>query len=106
MASFGSYYGGGVTASQNLLSHNRVKVGFDVYLQDPLRGPRTDVGSELVQCLVGASPGPKPVRAVEKVLLIDGVEYFDCRLLHDLVFQGGNRDRPLLPVLFRNIDPA
>src|ERR1700730_9963202 len=51
-------------------------------------------------------PGSEPVGALEKILLIDGVQYFHHRLLHDLVFQSGYRDLSLLPVLLRYVDPA
>jgi hypothetical protein len=46
------------------------------------------------------------LKQLEKILLIDGVQYFHRRFLHDLVLQSGNRDRSLLPILFRYVDPA
>src|SRR5262252_2691886 len=52
------------------------------------------------------SSGSEPVGALEKILLIDGVQYFHHRFLHDLVLQSGNRDRSLLPVFLRYVDPA
>jgi hypothetical protein len=52
------------------------------------------------------SSGSEPVRAVEKILLINGIQYFDHRLLHDLILQGGNRDWSLLPVFLGDIDSA
>src|SRR5207247_6106212 len=72
----------------------------------PSRGPSTDHSTHFLQCLVLPSSGSEPVGAVEKILLIDGVQYFHHRLLHDLVLQSGNRDRSLLPILFRYVDPA
>ena len=59
-----------------------------------------------IQCLVCPSSGSEPVGAVEKILLVDGIEYFDHHLLHELVLEGGNRDRPLFPVFLGDIDSA
>jgi hypothetical protein len=56
--------------------------------------------------LVLPSSGPKPVGAIEKILLIDGSQYFDRGLLQDLVLEGGNGDWPLLPVLLGDVDSA
>src|SRR5260370_376214 len=66
----------------------------------------TTSSNHFLQCLVLPSSGSEPVGAVEKILLIDGVQYFHHRLLHDLVLQSGNRDWSLLPVLLRYVDPA
>src|SRR5215467_13373665 len=38
-----------------------------------------------VQCLVCPSSGSEPVGAVEKILLVDGIQYFDHHLLHEFV---------------------
>ncbi len=45
-------------------------------------------------------------RAIEKILLVDLIEQHYGRLLHDLVFQGRDGDRPFLPVFLGDIDPA
>jgi hypothetical protein len=45
--------------------------------------------------LVLSSFGPKPVGAVEKILLIDGVEQINRHFLHEFVFQGGDGQREL-----------
>src|SRR5256885_14881754 len=60
----------------------------------------------LVQRMVRPSSRSKPVRAFEEILLIDGVQHFARRLLHDLVLQGGYGDRSLLPVFLGDVDPA
>lgn len=73
---------------------------------DPSCGSCAYDSSHFFQCLVLPSSGSEPVGAVEKILLIDGVQYFHHRLLHDLILQSGNRDRSLLPVFVRYIDPA
>src|SRR6266550_1943756 len=72
----------------------------------PFRRPSADRSSHFIQRLVLPSSGSEPVRAVKKILLINGVQYFDHGLLHDLILQGGNRDWSLLPVLLGDIDSA
>ena len=44
-----------------------------------------------VQCLVLPAPGSKPVGAVEKILLVDGVQQLDHYFLHDLILEDRNR---------------
>src|SRR5258708_10958763 len=56
--------------------------------------------------MVRPSSGSKPVRAFEEILLIDGVQHFARRLLHDLVLQGGYGNRSLLPVFLGDVAPA
>src|SRR5205814_4256456 len=43
--------------------------------------------------LMRRSTGPKPVRAVQKVLLVDRFEHHDHRPLKDLVLEGRHPDR-------------
>jgi hypothetical protein len=50
--------------------------------------------------------GPKPVGAPEKILLVDSVQQIHHHLLYELILQGRNRDRSLLPILFGDIDSA
>jgi hypothetical protein len=89
-----------------LLSYDRIEIRGDINFQDPSRGPSANDSSHFVQRLVLPSSGSEPVRAVEKILLINSIQYFDHRLLHDLILQGGNRDRSLLPVFLGNIHSA
>jgi hypothetical protein len=49
---------------------------------------------------------PEAVRTPQEILLVDRRQQFQRRLLHDLVLQGGNGNRPLRPLLFRDVDPA
>jgi len=84
----------------------RTEVGGDVYLQDPARGSCADDSSHVLQRLVRPSSRSEPVRALEEILLIDGIKHLARRLLHDLVLQGWNRDRSLFPIFLGDIDPA
>src|SRR5208283_3137601 len=66
----------------------------------------TDHPSHFVQSLMLTASGPKPVRAIEKILLVDGIHQVNDNFLHDLILQAGNRDWPLFPVLLGDIDSA
>jgi len=48
--------------------------------------------SHFVQRLVLPSFGSKPIGAIEKILLVNGIKQFPHRFLHDLVLEGGNVD--------------
>ena len=50
--------------------------------------------------------GSEPVREPEEISLEDGVQHHDGGTLDNLVFQGGDRQRPLPSVRLRNIRPA
>src|SRR6266849_7865515 len=79
---------------------------YEVISNSRIHPVSADDPSHFVQCLVCPSSGSEPVGAVEKILLVDGMQYFDHHLLHDLVLEGGNRDRPLFPVFLGDIDSA
>ena len=51
-----------------------------------------------------AASWPESIREPEEVLLVDRVQHRDGRPLDDLVFQGGNRERPLPTVRFGYVD--
>jgi hypothetical protein len=70
------------------------------------RGPCADHSSHFVQRLVWPSSGSEPVRAFEKILLVNGIQYFKRRLLHDLILQSRNREWSLFPVFLQDIDPT
>src|ERR1022692_200792 len=89
-----------------LLSDDRIEVCSDINLKDPSRGPCADNSSHFVQRLVWPSSGSEPVRAFEKILLVNGIQYFKHRLLHDLILQGRNREWSLFPVFLKDIDPT
>src|SRR5215469_4860423 len=89
-----------------LFSHDGVEVGGDVQLKDTRDRLAPHDPVDLVQRVLCTTSRTEPVGAIQKILLIDGCEQLYRCLLHNLVFQGGNRDRPLLPILFWNVDPA
>src|SRR5262249_34464490 len=49
--------------------------------------------------LMRGATAPKPVRAVEKILLVNGLQHHRHRALQDLVLEGRDALRILLPVL-------
>jgi hypothetical protein len=79
----------------------------DVDLQDP---PATNLHQpmpERVQRLVCRAARPEPVRAVQKVLFIDGLQDHDNRTLEDLILKCGNADGPgLRPGPLRDVHPS
>src|SRR5437867_12080326 len=84
----------------------RAEVGTDIQLKNILGRPAANHPAYLVQRVVCTSSRPEAGGAVEKVLLEDRVEQFHRGPLHDLVFKGGDRDRPLSPILLVDVDPA
>src|SRR5215472_16309495 len=64
------------------------------------------ISTSMAQSLVLPPSGPKPVRATEKILLVDGVQQIHHHLLHELILEGRNRDWSLFPILFGNIHSA
>src|SRR4029077_15047008 len=89
-----------------LFPNDGIEVCPDIYLQDPSRGPGTGDPSHFVQSLMLPASGPKPVRALEKILLIDGVQQVHRTFLHELVLEGGNRDWPLFPIFLGDVNSA
>src|SRR5208282_1702599 len=68
--------------------------------------PYFDRRRQRVQRIVRPSPGSEPVRETAEVAFIDSVErHYGCAL-HDLIFQGGDRERPLLPIGLRYVRPT
>ena len=50
--------------------------------------------------------GPEPVGEPEEVLFIDGAQHHGACALDDFVFQGRDRQRPLLAIRLRYVRPA
>src|SRR6516162_6353856 len=67
----------------------------DVNIKHPVHFPARDSDVERVQCIVLATPRPKPIRKTQKVLLPDVVENRPYRVLDDLVFQRRDDQREL-----------
>src|SRR5713101_2395802 len=57
-----------------------------------------EVGVERVQRLMLAAPWSEPVRKIEKVSFVDGIQHLDRRALDDFVFQRRDPERSLPPV--------
>ena len=78
----------------------------DVDVEHPVHLLRQQSRVERVQRVMLAAPRPKPVREAEKVRLVDGVEHLDGGTLNDFVFQRGHAERPLPPVVLRDVHPT
>jgi hypothetical protein len=70
----------------------------DVGVQYPAHLLAVNSDTERIQRFVRAAPRPEPVR--------DRVQQLDHRPLDDLVLQGGDSERTLLAIRFRNVDPS
>ena len=62
-----------------------------------------DSDRQRVQRIVLAASGSEPIREPEKLFLVDRIQHRDRRPLDDLVFERGDRQRPLSPIRLRNI---
>src|SRR6202050_949936 len=78
----------------------------DVGVKYPVHFPYFDRRRQRVQRIMRSSPRSHAVRETAEVAFIDSVERHDGCALHDLVFQGGDRERPLLPIGLRYVRPA
>src|SRR5271166_2769039 len=92
-------------ANQPILADRPEEV-LDVGVKYPVHFPYFDRRRQRVQRIVRPSPGSEPVRETAEVAFVDSVERHDGCALYDLVFQGGDRERPLLPIGLRYVRPA
>ncbi len=56
--------------------------------------------------VMGAAMGPEAVRAVQKVLLIDGLQHLSHGVLDQLVLERRDPNRPCLAVVLRDVDTS
>src|SRR5262245_24864074 len=91
-------------ADQPILVH-RVEERSDVGVQYEAHLLAVDPDAERIHRIMRAAPRPEAIREPEEVLLVDRVQHRSRRPLDDLVFKGGNRQRPLTPVRFGYVHP-
>jgi len=77
-----------------------------VGVDDEIHLPHVYPGGQSIQRIVRSASGSEPVGEPEEVLLVDDVEDHDERALDNLVFQRGDRQRPLPAIRLRYIRPA
>ena len=87
--------------TQSLTSSKRMCRAEFVTERVPIESRPDSVDRALYQ-----DPRSEPVRETAEVAFIDSVERHDGCALHDLVFQGGDRERPLPPIGLRYVRPA
>src|SRR5512132_1523706 len=73
---------------------DRVEERPDVRIEHPVHLLLADGYRERIQGIVRRPAGPEAVRKSEEHALIDGLRYPPHRVLDDLVFQGGDAERP------------
>jgi len=84
----------------------RIEEALDVQLQHKAPAQIHQPLPQGLQRLVCRTTGSKAVRAVPKVLLIDGLEHHRHGALQDLVLEGRDPDRPGLgPTCLRDVHP-
>ena len=62
-----------------------------------------DSDDEHIQRIMCSASGPESIRETNKVLLVYRIQHGDSRSLDDLVFEGGDRERPLSSVRLRYV---
>src|SRR5258708_3229199 len=81
---------------------DRVKIGPDVAIQNPVHLRAGNPGSECIQRIVLATPRSEPVREPQQVFFVNRIEHVHHGTLEDFVFQRRDAHRPLRSVLLRN----
>src|SRR5262245_34593805 len=86
------------------LAH-RVEERSDVSVQYEAHLLAVDPHTERIHRIVRTAPRPESIREPEEVFLVDRVQHRSRRPLDNLVFKGGNRQRPLTPIRFGYVHP-
>src|SRR5437867_7137220 len=80
------------------------KKGHDVRLQNPTHFALMNDPVQGSHGVMGTASGPEAMRAVQEVLLIDRLQHLTQGLLHELVLERRNPNRPRLALALRNVD--
>ena len=83
-----------------------VEEAADVRVEHPVRPLLDDDRRERVQGVVRRPPGAEAVRETQKRSFVDGLQDHAHGLLHDLVLQSRNSNRPLPPIRVRDMHPS
>ena len=83
-----------------------VEEAADVRVEHPVRPLLDDDRRERIQGLVRRPPGAEAIRETQKRSFVDGLQDHAHGLLHDLVLQSRNSDRPLPPIRLRDMHPS
>jgi hypothetical protein len=89
-----------------VFSVHTVEEGHHVKLQNPVRLALIHRPGQSPHGIVGTAAGPKAVRAVQEVLLIDGLQHFAQCTLNHLVLGGRDADRPRPALILGNVHPS
>jgi len=72
---------------------NKIQKAFDVQVEHPVHFSRQQSRIERIQRLMLASPWSEPVRKIEKVRFIDGIQHLDRRTLDEFVSSASRKSR-------------
>src|SRR3984893_4875175 len=89
-----------------LAPHNPVEVALNVGFEDIGGCAVKNRAANRIERVVRTPTRAEAVGACEEVLLVNRVEHRDRGLLYDLVLESRNRDRALVSVLLRDVDPT
>lgn len=81
-----------------------VEERLNIGIQYPAHLVTLDSGRQRVQCMMLTAPGTKSIREPKEIFLIDHTQHLDDGLLHDLVLQRGDSQRPEFAVRFFDIN--
>src|SRR5467141_3459036 len=79
---------------------------FNVQIKHPVNFLRQQSRVQRIQRLMLTAPWSEPVRKIEKVRFIDGIQHLDRRTLDDFVFQRRDSERSLPPVGLWYVHPT
>src|SRR5258706_780547 len=83
-----------------------IEKGSDVQIEHPVHFLRQQSRVQRIQRLMLAAPWSEPVRKIEQVRFVDGIQPLDRRTLDDFVFQRRDSERSLPPVGLRDKHPT
>ena len=84
---------------------NAVKERADICVQDPADLASANAIPHRIERVMLPAPWSKSIRETQEVCFINGAQQCCHRLLHHLVFQRSNPQRPLLAVRLLDVDP-
>src|SRR5580700_8292133 len=90
--------------NQPLLT-DRIEKTSEVRVENIVHFRAVDTEHQSIQRIMLAALRSEPIREPEEIFLVDRVQHHAGRPLDDLVFQGRDRERALLPIGLRYIPP-
>ena len=92
-------------ANQPILA-DRIEVRPDIRIENEVHFLAGDPDTERVERIMRAASWSESIREPEEVFLVDRVQHRDGRPLNNFVLKGGYRERALLTIRLRYVDPS